>query len=136
MEHYLVLADDIDATRDFYRDVLGLRAGFRPNLAFPGHWVYLGERPCIHIAERKTYSAYLRKLGMPVPDRTTGSGTIDHIAFNATDFEGMLARLERLGVRFGRDTLQDIELEQIFLHDPNGVKIELNFRNQVQGDDE
>ena len=51
LEHYLVLSDDIHRTRDFYRDVLGMAEGFRPELDFPGFWLYLGDVPCIHIAE-------------------------------------------------------------------------------------
>ncbi len=38
LEHYLVLSDDIHRTRDFYRDVLGMAEGFRPELDFPGFW--------------------------------------------------------------------------------------------------
>ncbi len=34
MEHYLVLTDDIDATRDFYCQALGMHVGFRPPLGF------------------------------------------------------------------------------------------------------
>ncbi len=45
MEHYLVLTKDIDATRDFYCRVLGMKDGFRPPLGFPGYWLYLGETP-------------------------------------------------------------------------------------------
>ena len=45
MEHYLVLTDDIEQTRDFYRAVLGLEDGFRPELGFPGYWLYLKAIP-------------------------------------------------------------------------------------------
>ncbi len=34
LEHYLVMTNDIDATRDFYRDVIGLTVGFRAELGF------------------------------------------------------------------------------------------------------
>ncbi len=54
IEHYLVLCDDVDHTRDFYRDVLGLRDGFRPDLGFPGYWLYAGDVPCIHIAASRS----------------------------------------------------------------------------------
>ena len=42
MEHYLVLTSDLEATRDFYQDALGMSQGFRPQLGFPGYWMYLG----------------------------------------------------------------------------------------------
>ena len=57
LEHFLVLTDDIEATRDFYRDVLGLTVGPRPPLPFTGYWLYAGGAPCVHIAERASYTA-------------------------------------------------------------------------------
>ena len=128
MEHFLVLSDDIDATRDFYRDALGFRVGFRPRLAFGGHWLYLDETPVIHIADRASYERYLAGLEIPMPKVAPTTGPIDHVAFNCSDFEGMRRHLEAKNIPFKRDTLTDIGLEQIFVHDPNGIKIELNFR--------
>jgi catechol 2,3-dioxygenase-like lactoylglutathione lyase family enzyme len=128
MEHYLVLSEDIEATRNFYRDVLGLRVGFRPNLEFGGYWLYLGDTPCIHIADRRSYAVYLTKLGLAITPAAAGTGPIDHIAFNCADFDATLSTIERLRIPYKRDTLTDIGLRQIFVHDPNGIKIELNFR--------
>ena len=128
MEHYLVLSDDIDRTRDFYRDALGMRQGFRPKLEFPGYWLYVGDTPCIHIAEWLTYTAWTKEVGIPISTRASGTGPVDHIAFNATGFDQMLARLAEQGVTASQNLLDDIGLKQLFLHDPNGVAIELNFR--------
>ncbi len=57
LEHFLVMTHDVDGTRDFYRDVLGFAEGFRPELGFLGHWLYLGDTPVIHIADWVTYTA-------------------------------------------------------------------------------
>ena len=72
MEHLLVLTDDIDATRDFYCGVLGLEAGERPPLEFPGYWLYVGEVPAVHVAERAAYSAHARTLGMSASEEAEG----------------------------------------------------------------
>jgi catechol 2,3-dioxygenase-like lactoylglutathione lyase family enzyme len=128
MEHFLVLSNDIEATRDFYRDVLGFRAGFRPELAFGGYWLYLGDTPVIHIADRASYTRYVAGLGIALPTAADSTGPIDHIAFNCSDFDGMRRSLDERHVAYKRDTLTDIGLRQIFVHDPNGIKIELNFR--------
>ena len=69
LEHYLVLSDDIHRTRDFYRDVLGMVEGFRPDLDFPGFWLYLGDTPCIHVAEWKSYAVWTKQVGIPVSSR-------------------------------------------------------------------
>jgi catechol 2,3-dioxygenase-like lactoylglutathione lyase family enzyme len=128
MEHYLVLTDDIDATRDFYVQALGMHVGFRPPLGFPGYWVYVGDTPCIHIAEWASYTTHSLEQGIAVSSRANGTGPVDHIAFNAHDYEDVVARLEAHGVQAARNDVPGGVLRQLFLQDPNGVKIEINVR--------
>ena len=128
LEHYLVMTNDIDATRDFYRDVIGLADGFRAELGFPGHWLYIGETPVIHIAEWETYTAHSSELGIPVTTRAAGTGPLDHVAFNGSDANDMARRLDALGIPYHRHEVPHVGLTQLFLEDPNGVKIELNYR--------
>jgi catechol 2,3-dioxygenase-like lactoylglutathione lyase family enzyme len=129
MEHYLVLSDDIDETKDFYCDALGMHEGFRPKLDFPGYWLYLGETPCIHIAEWQTYAVWTKEVGIPISAKADGTGPVDHIAFNASGFAEMRAGLLARGFVLSENLLDDIGLRQLFLYDPNGVAIELNFRD-------
>jgi catechol 2,3-dioxygenase-like lactoylglutathione lyase family enzyme len=128
MEHYLVLTDDIEATRDFYCEALGLSVGPRPPLEFQGFWVYLGDTPCIHIAATASYMAHSRTQGIPVSARAPGTGPLDHIAFNADDYDGVLARLRQHGVSVTCHEPPGGAIRQLFLSDPNGLKIEINFR--------
>jgi catechol 2,3-dioxygenase-like lactoylglutathione lyase family enzyme len=125
MEHYLVLTDDLDATRDFYRDALGMEVGERPDLPFPGYWLYLGGVPRVHVAEWETYTAHSDRIGIPASAKAGGSGAVDHLAFSAEDYEDVLARLELSGVEAKPNEIPGV-LRQLFLHDPNGVKIEIN----------
>lgn len=127
MEHYLVLTDDIEVTRGFYLDILGLEDGFRPPLEFPGYWLYLKQTPVLHIAEWETYTRHSRAQGIPVTKRAKSTGAFDHIAFNGTDPEEMISRLDRHGIGYDRNDVPHANLVQLFLTDPNGVKIELNF---------
>ena len=127
LEHYLVLTDDIDATRDFYCDALGLRVGPRPPLDFLGYWVYLGDVPCIHIADWTSYRAHSETTGIAISARAAGTGPIDHIAFNAVDYESVKARLRSHAILAAENLVPGIGLRQLFLTDPNGVKIELNI---------
>ena len=131
MEHYLVLTDDIDMTRDFYVDVLGLEEGFRPDLGFPGYWLYLKQVPVLHIAEWETYTRHSNKLGIPVTTRADGTGAFDHIAFNGTAPEPMISCLEDRQISFSRNDVPHAQLVQLFLNDPNGIKIELNFSTRA-----
>jgi len=134
LEHVLVLADDIDGTRDFYCSVVGLAVGDRPPLAFPGYWLYAGGDPggaaaCVHIADRSAYAAHATSLGLTVPDgRDVGVGPLDHIAFNASDYDGLLERLQRHGVRPVTNAVPGGP-RQVFIQDPNGVRVEINVRH-------
>jgi catechol 2,3-dioxygenase-like lactoylglutathione lyase family enzyme len=130
MEHYLVLSDDIDETKRFYCEVLGMREGFRPNLGFPGYWLYVGDTPCIHIAEWETYKVFTERAGIPISQRAARTGALDHIAFNASGFDEIVARLEKLGIEAGKNVLDEIGLRQLYISDPNGLVIELNFRKE------
>src|SRR5205085_11776647 len=49
LHHVTVKTDDLEATRDFYSNVLGLEVGFRPDLEFPGYWLYCGDVPVVHL---------------------------------------------------------------------------------------
>jgi catechol 2,3-dioxygenase-like lactoylglutathione lyase family enzyme len=128
LEHYLVLTDDLDATRDFYCLALGLREGPRPPLGFPGYWLYIGDVPCIHVAEWLTYRAHSTALGIPVTERAPGTGALDHIAFNAVGCAEVKATLISHGIEFTENEVPGAGLTQLFLNDPNGVKVEINVR--------
>jgi catechol 2,3-dioxygenase-like lactoylglutathione lyase family enzyme len=130
LEHYLVLTSDLEATRDFYRDALGMTEGFRPTLGFPGYWMYLGATPVIHIAEWNTYTAHSDAKEIPVTAPAASTGAFDHVAFNAVNFDSVLERLGRHGVTPARNLVSKSGMRQLFVFDPNGVKIEINFRNQ------
>jgi catechol 2,3-dioxygenase-like lactoylglutathione lyase family enzyme len=133
LEHYLVISDDIEATRRFYCDALGMRLGFRPELEFEGYWLYVGDVPCIHVAERVSYARYLHGMGIPMSSGEPGSGMVDHLAFNGTGFDDMLDRLRRLGIEAHANDVAEIGLRQLFLLDPSGIKIELNFLEKRSG---
>jgi catechol 2,3-dioxygenase-like lactoylglutathione lyase family enzyme len=128
LEHYLVLTDDLAATRDFYSQALGMRVGPRPPLEFPGYWLYLGDVPCIHIAEWETYRAHSTAAGIGVSSRAPGTGPVDHVAFNGFDVAGIKSTLAARGIEFAVNEVPGTGLTQLFLHDPNGVKVEINVR--------
>jgi len=128
LEHYLVLTEDLEGTRDFYRDALGLREGARPPLGFPGYWLYVGDVPCIHIAEWNTYRTHSIAAGISVTAPAPGTGPLDHIAFNAVDLSAVKARLAAHKIEYSVNEVPKAGLIQLFLKDPNGVKIEINVR--------
>lgn len=127
MEHFLVLTEDIEKTKDFYCDLLDFEVGFRPPLDFPGFWLYIGETPVIHIAEWETYAQATSDIGAPAAQRSGETGPLDHVAFNAQDFDGVLSRLEAGGLDVWQNIVPGGTMRQLFFRDPSGLKIELNF---------
>jgi len=131
LEHVLVLSDDVDGTRDFYRDVVGLSVGDRPPLEFPGYWLYAGATACVHVADRRAYAAHTAALGLQVSPEGSGPrppGPVDHIAFTALDYEGLTARLAEHGVPAVANAVPGGP-RQLFFEDPNGVRVEINVRS-------
>lgn len=128
IEHVLVLSDDIERTRDFYCDVIGLSIGDRPPLEFPGYWLYAGVTPCVHIAERRAYARHAAGLGLTVPESDPGAGPLDHIAFSALDYDALTARLAERGVPSVTNVVPGGP-RQLFVEDPNGVRVEINVRS-------
>jgi catechol 2,3-dioxygenase-like lactoylglutathione lyase family enzyme len=129
MQHYMVLSKDLELTRAFYCDVLGLRLGERPPFEFDGLWIYAGDVACIHVALRSSYDAIARTAANPADPNDHGSGSIDHIAFAATDYEEIVARFEKHGVRYRATRVPGKDLRQLFVFDPDGIQIEINVRS-------
>ena len=129
LEHYLVVSEVLEKTKDFYCDVLGMRVGDRPDLGFVGYWLYLGDVACLHLADRESYATYKARVGTPVPQQTVDTGAIDHIAFNAVGFAATIAQLEGRSLTYRQNDIRDFGLRQIFVQDPNAITLELNFRD-------
>ena len=128
LEHFLIQSTDIDATRDWYVKVLGMRDGPHPDFGFPVHWLYVGDVPVLHMTQggANVTKDRLRYLGQQ-SQAIEGTGVIDHIAFRATGLDAMIAHFKTLGIAFKERQVDDQGLYQLFLLDPNGVKVELNF---------
>lgn len=127
LNHYFVRANDLEATRDFYVKVLGLEQMPRPDFPFPGYWLGAGGKIQVHMGPHGIPNSELYYLGTPKNAATDQSGVIDHIAFAATEPETFTRRLAQLGVAFRPRYLPESNLYQLFLRDPNGLTIELNF---------
>ena len=129
IEHFLVAADDIDATSDWYARVLGMKPGPHPDFGFPVHWMYLGSIDVVHIGPSAKQAGEIQKkyLGRTSQKSDQGTGAIDHIAFRASGLREMLQHLRKEQVPFSQRRANGQALFQLFFYDPNGIKIELNY---------
>jgi len=129
LDHYSIRTTKLDDTRRFYTEVMGFEVGPRPDFKFPGVWLYQGGDAVVHVVgidpnDKQGLIEYLGDKGL---DGADGTGTIDHVAFVAHDVEGMRAHFARQGATVRERTVPSLNLHQMFLEDPNGVTIELNF---------
>ena len=130
LAHVLVLSDDIDAARDFYERAVGLRTGDRPPLEFAGYWLYAGDAPCLHIADRAAYAAHARTLGLTV------GGTGGHSRSGARGSH-RVQRLRswggdrapgRAGIDPVRNDVPGRGPRQFSFDDPDGLRVEINVK--------
>lgn len=134
LNHFSIRTLDLPATKNFYVSLLGLVDGPRPEFPFPGHWLYQGptdvySNAAVHIIgiDRNDASGLKQYLGDREESQLTGSGALDHVAFFATDLAGMLDRLSTMGIEARRRDVPGLGLHQLFLDDPNGIVVELNY---------
>lgn len=116
MNHFTVIAQDPEATLDFYVGMLGLREGPRPALGFAGAWLYAEGQPnaILHM--------YFER---PLPSQR--AGVIDHMAFTSHDLKAMKARFDERGYKYDLRRQAGAGTWQLFTFDPNGAKVELDF---------
>jgi catechol 2,3-dioxygenase-like lactoylglutathione lyase family enzyme len=128
IEHFLIQSADIEKTKDWWVNVLGLRVGPSPDFKFPVYWLYAGDRDVLHLTQggAAVSDNRMKYLGQS-SQATEGSGVVDHIGFRCTGLHDMIDHLSKLKVEFKERQVDDQGLYQLFLFDPNGVKVELNF---------
>lgn len=114
IDHATIKTPNLDETRRFFEEVLGLKVGPAPAFDHPVYWLYAGGRDVVHI------------VGAESPQKESQSASINHFALRIGDYDGAVSELNQRGVPFDTDTTPGGELRQIYLKDPNGVLIELN----------
>jgi catechol 2,3-dioxygenase-like lactoylglutathione lyase family enzyme len=131
LEHFLVVAQDYEGTIQWYIDNLGFRKGPHPDFGadIEVTWLYLGDRDVIHIVPPRPDDAPRPK---PDPNATPkeiaqGSRPIHHIAFRAENRKEMTQRFKDRGITYLEQQASKQDLYQVFVRDPNGITVELNF---------
>lgn len=114
MNHFTVIAEDLAHTLDFYVGLLGLEQGHRPDLGFPGAWLYADGRAILHVYSDR-----------PMP--ASRAGVIDHMAFSARGLKETKARFDASGVKYDLRQQRGAGTWQLFCFDPNGARVELDF---------
>jgi catechol 2,3-dioxygenase-like lactoylglutathione lyase family enzyme len=115
LDHINVNTAQLATLKAWYSEVLDMTPGPRPNFSFGGAWMYCAGLPTVHLVER----AHLEPV--------SGDLKLQHFAFAAEDLEGFLQRLKALGVPYRVGIVDDFELCQINLTDPDGNHLHIDF---------
>jgi catechol 2,3-dioxygenase-like lactoylglutathione lyase family enzyme len=107
----------LDQLKDFYCDVVGLEVGPRPPFPAFGYWLYAGGRAVVH----------LYQAGAEEVRQTNVETTLDHVAFDCEDSEAVETLLRRRGIAYEKAIVPASRQLQLFVADPAGNKVELNF---------
>jgi catechol 2,3-dioxygenase-like lactoylglutathione lyase family enzyme len=119
LHHVALRTRDLPASEHFYTEVLGMLKVDRPQFDFPGAWLQMGQT-MFHLM-----AGYAAEG--PNGESFEGSAAVDHLALKAQDFDAMRENFDRLNVAYRQNDLQDFAIWQLFVDDPDGVVIELNF---------
>ncbi len=123
LNHYTIIARDLERTKDFYCDIVGLTVGDRPPLPFPGYWLYCGGIPTVHLIGYRAEDPVIQDG----PSYPASTGRLDHIAFNCSGLKEMRANLQSHGIKFDERVLPRLNMTQLFYYDPDGIAVECNF---------
>jgi extradiol dioxygenase family protein len=104
--------------RNFYCDVVGLTEGFRPAFERFGFWLYIKDKDVLHLITPKEGDG-----------RSPQKASFDHVAFKTDDYQGVLKKLKTLDIPFEEKPIPGMTAHQIFLKDPAGNRVELNFED-------
>lgn len=115
LDHVTIRSTDLDATRDFFVQALGLEVGGSPDIGVPVVWLYAAGRPIVHVFMSMAASA----PGEPPAD------AIDHLALAVDDLTPVKQRLDRLGYAYKEAGSPDAPRQQMFVTAPGGVLVEI-----------
>lgn len=104
--------------KDFYCNVVGLTEGFRPAFGRFGFWLYIGDKDVLHLITPKEGDS-----------RSLQKSSFDHVAFKTDHYQDVLQKLRRLNIPFDEKLIPGMPAHQIFLKDPAGNRVELNFED-------
>ena len=130
LDHCSIRTTKLQETRDFFVDILGLEDGERPDFPFPGAWLYTDSTAVIHLigVDPDDPSGLQQYVGCEIStEALQGSVAFDHIAFRANDPSVLTERLKQADYEYRERQVPNMNLFQIFVEDPNGITIELNY---------
>jgi len=127
IDHVNIRTPDVIGTGRFFADVLAMTVTLSPGDPDPARAAWICDadgRAVVHLATCDIL--YPWEESAPAAP-SGGSGRLHHVAFRCTDYEAMAERLTAQGHAFRRNEVPQASLRQLFVEEPNGILLELNF---------
>ena len=122
LHHGAVCVTDIDRSKRFYTEVLGLHEVARPDFDFGGAWYEFPDGSQFHLIVHDT------------PRTLRGTTAVDikdgHLALRVRSYQSTLAHLKQLGVEVVALRENKTPWAQIYVADPDGNIVELNAERE------
>jgi catechol 2,3-dioxygenase-like lactoylglutathione lyase family enzyme len=126
LNHYNIRVPEalLEPVKDFYGQLLGIVPGPRPQTNSRGYWLYAGTEPIVHLSIVRG----------DTQSHAANTGWLDHVAFTCRDVQGTIERIKSMGLEHRYVASPGERLVQVFVHDPSGLRVELNFADVVLTD--
>ena len=114
LEHVNIRTADLAGLTDWYCDVLGMTNGARPPFDVPGAWLYVGDRPVVHLVQQAEPSAGV-------------DPKLEHFALSASGLAAFLDDLDSRGVAYRLVRVPGTGEVQVNIQDPDGNNLHIDF---------
>jgi catechol 2,3-dioxygenase-like lactoylglutathione lyase family enzyme len=118
LDHITVRTRDLPGTKDFFLKVFDeLEERERPKAIhrIPGHWLYAGDRPIVHL------------IGSNGRGMDGAAEAFDHIGIHLDGYAEFRTKLETLGIRYSTMDLPELDERRLFFRTPSGPLLEAVF---------
>ena len=132
LNHFFIRSENLELTKEFYMTVLGFEVMARPDFPFPGYWLGINGSIQVHLGPSNIPNREKYYIGTGSDAANGQTGVIDHVAFLAEEPETFVEQFQEKNISFRPRYFPESNLYQLFIRDPNGVMIELNFFNITQ----
>lgn len=114
LEHVNIITANLPDMKAWYETILGLKEGYRPPFDVPGHWLYVGAMPIVHLVDLNRDAAGV-------------DPKVEHFALSASGLADFIKRLDAHGVAWSPIRVPELNEVQINIHDPDGNHIHVDF---------